>query len=552
MIEKNNEEIKKYPLEKCIENFRKYILGNELNTSQKSYIYNNKKDLLSFGIKGNLSSIYIRPMIYKIFLNHLPIDKSLQQWISITATNRISYTQLKTKYFSSYKNNSKLANNLANSNSKEDNKHNIENDEEIKNIINLDLSRTFQEISLFKDQKIITILFNILYIYNMEHSNTNPYKQGMNEILSILFFSIYPCYFPCKTNLSKNDIINKIDTYNKKSKSDINKKSTNLKKKINISESDKKIVDILFYFFHDENYLEIDLYYLFTELMEKGFNIFYKDDYLQKRCDTILNNKLKIIDYELYKHCINIKVPYQIFLGKWIQSFYNQVTNIYNCIKILDIIISQEFLKNDIDIDIYYIKKNDINAFEYLDCICLSMIKKYREELLKKNNEEFLIFCVTYPEIKDLNEIIQSANNINLTIQTNKIDIHKINENSDKKSSFANNSNKKLFLKKPIKNKIVIKTNTSIYNKYDSNSKFYKDKKLKKNHTIVGNIEPINNNNITPSKSLLQSNKSTKLLEKKNSKLKERKYSFLDKVSSLTHQFDEYKNNNDLIDTYYF
>jgi hypothetical protein len=401
------------------------------------------------------------------------------------------------------------------------------------------------------------MLFNVLYIYSKEKLNKTSYKQGMNEIISILFLSIYPFYFPCKKIITKIDLINAINLYNKRSKIVMNKNNqainnNNLKKYIPHTINNKAALDTLFNFFHDEKYLEVDLYFLFNNLMDKGFNIFFKDDSLQKRCDIIINNKLKIIDSDLYNHCINIQLPHQIFLGKWIQTFFDQLTNVNNCINILDIIISQEYLKNNLNKEINIIKKNDIYEFEYLDCICLSMIKKYREELLKKNNEEFLIFCVTYPEIKDLNEIIQSANNINLIIQTNKIDIHKINENSDKKSSFANTSNKKLLLKKPIKNKIVIKTNTSIYNKYNSNSKFYKDKKLKKNHTIVGNIEPINNNNITPSKSLLQSNKSTKLLEKKNSKLKERKYSFLDKVSSLTHQFDEYINNNDLIDTYYF
>ena len=65
----------------------------------------------------------------------------------------------------------------------------------------------------------------------------------------------------------------------------------NLKKDIDISDNYKKGLDILFNFFQDENYLETDLYYLFNDLMESGFNIFYKDELLQKRCDNIINNK---------------------------------------------------------------------------------------------------------------------------------------------------------------------------------------------------------------------------------------------------------------------
>ena len=178
-------------------------------------------------------------MIYKIFLNHLPIDKSLQQWISITSNNRILYTQLKTKYFSSYQNNPIIANNLTNTNSKEDNKHNIENEKEIKNIINLDLSRTFQEISLFKDQKIITILFNILYIYNMEHLNTNPYKQGMNDICGVFLFVLYKNY-RLTSKFLKDDL------------------------------------SFLYYIFHSNNdFLENDLFIFYSNFMSKGMSELY-------------------------------------------------------------------------------------------------------------------------------------------------------------------------------------------------------------------------------------------------------------------------------------
>ena len=546
----DNEEIKKYPLEKCIENFKRYILSNELNSSQKLY-FNNKQDLLSYGIKGELSSIYLRSMAYQIFLNHLPDNKSLQQWISITINNRISYLQLKSKYIPTNKNIQINTNN--NSYLKLDSK---EKDEEIKFLINLDISRTFQEISLFKEPKIKKILFNVLYIYNMENSNTISYKQGMNEIISILLLSIYPCYFPSKANISKIDIINASNSYDKKNKNPPknDKIIVNLKKNV---ENDKKVIDILFHFFHDENYLENDLYYLFNDLMKKGFNYFYKDDFLQKRCDNIINNKLKLIDSELYNHCINIKVAYPIFLGKWLQSFYDEVTNIYNCIKILDIIISQEYLNNDINnCDIYFIKKNDLYEFQFLDCISLSMIKKYREELLKKNGEDFLIFCLKYPEINNINEIIQQANYINTTIKNNNIDINKINEKLDKKTYLAFSANKKVFFKKQLKNKSSIKKNTNGC-EINDNKFLYKPKKLMKNNTIVGNIDikKTNKSNITsPSKNFIKSeksNKSSKLIETKNNLKESPRFSFFEKMSSISHQFDEYKC-NDLFDPYYF
>ena len=180
MSDQSNEEIKKMPIEKCLASFKKYILGNELIPSKKPFVNKNKEDLLSFGLKGDLSSIHMRPFAYKIFLNSLPIENHLQQWISITFNNRISYLHLKSKYLPSTINNKSLKKNSSNlilktKNIKKNNDININNnekDEEMINLIKLDLSRTFQEISLFNDQKILDMLYNILYIYCKEHSNS--------------------------------------------------------------------------------------------------------------------------------------------------------------------------------------------------------------------------------------------------------------------------------------------------------------------------------------------------------------------------------------------
>ena len=579
MTEKNVIIINKLPTEKCMENFKKYIIGSDFKSPQNSFINKYKEDLLSLGIKGNLSSIYLRPMIYKIFLNHLPIDKNLQQWISITFNNRVSYLHLKSKYFplqTKNKNTIIKYSNKTNINSNENKNNNTliddENDEEIKNIIDLDLSRTLQDISLFKDSKILKILFNVLYIYYKEHLNTTSYKQGMNEIIAILFLSIYPYYFPCKKNITKIDIVNALNIYNKKSKLFLHKSNqnnvSNYNIKKNISHLGNNIpgLEILFNYFHDDKFLEVDLYYLFNDLMDKGFNIFFKEDTFQKRCDNIINNKLKIIDFDLYKHCTNINLAYQIFIGKWIQTFFDQLTNMDNCISILDIIISQEYLKNNLNNEINVIKKNDINKFEYLDCICLSMIKKYRDELLKKNGDEFLIFCLCYPEINNFDEIIQSANYINHTIKIKNLDINKDNENLDKKSTLNTTPKKKINSGKLKKNHLSIKTNKLCFS--EINVKLYKTKKLFKKNTVIDSKDKnkFNTNNTiaitSPSNNCIELDKMNKssncldiktksLRNKKNFKNDEEKNKNKGIGGSFLRLFDNF-NFTDLIDTYYF
>ena len=190
MEEKNEEFLKKQKKEKCLENFKKYILKSSSESNLKSLNLKNKEDLISFGIKGDLSSTYLRPIAYKIFLDLLPIEKSIQQWISMTFSQRMLYSQLKSKYFNKKK----------------------EKEEDNENIIKMDLSRTFPEIQGFNQTKIMNILYNVLYIYTKEHQFN--YKQGMNELLSILFISLYPYYFPCSKNISKIEIINAVNSLN--------------------------------------------------------------------------------------------------------------------------------------------------------------------------------------------------------------------------------------------------------------------------------------------------------------------------------------------------
>ena len=334
MEEKKAEEIlNKQPKEKCIENFKKYILKFTSESTLKSCTFKNKEDLISFGVNGELSSIFLRPLTYKIFLDLFPLEKSIQQWISITFNHRLLYSQLKSKHFNKNK----------------------EEEEESEKMIKLDLSRTFPEIEAFNQNKIIDILYNVLHIYTKEFSIN--YKQGMNEIISILFISLYPYYFPSTKNISKIEIINAINSINinynmhklKKNNTSIinNKKIDN--KFININ-NNKNGFDILYNFFHDENHLEVDLYFLFANLMNKGFDQLYQDNTLQKKYSNIIKNKLNIIDLELYKHCIEINLAYEIFLEKWILSFFDRYTSIENCISLLDIIISHEYKNKKKDI----------------------------------------------------------------------------------------------------------------------------------------------------------------------------------------------------------
>jgi hypothetical protein len=242
------------------------------------------------------------------------------------------------------------------------------------------------------------------------------------------------------------------------------------------------------------------------------------------------------------------------------QCFFDRETNINNCINILDICISQEFLSNDISNNIYYIKKNDLVEFEFLDCICLSMIEKYKNELMTKKEDDFLAFCLCYPEIQNINEIIQLSNQINISLKNNKIEITKINDRFDNKICLKITPKKKMYFGKSLRNDP--KFNSHYFT--ESSTNFYKNKKFSNNALINNNdnkimtckthISTISNENIKNEKT----NKSTKLIDPKKNNIKnkikkddESKNSSVSKFASLSHQFDEFIF-NDLIDAYYF
>ena len=164
-------------------------------------------------------------------------------------------------------------------------------------------------------------MVNILFIWSRENKELS-YKQGMNEILAVLLFSLYPFYFSNNPAISPNDLLNFVKT------------------------DKEKYYKEIYLFFHDQEDLASDLYYLFDAIMNKGikdlfetgsnkkkdilsykkYDLFkqqWTEDYdpldkdwlpLQRRCHLIIKEKLKVIDEELYNHFIKVDLNCEIFL----------------------------------------------------------------------------------------------------------------------------------------------------------------------------------------------------------------------------------------------
>ena len=123
---------------------------------------------------------------------------------------------------------------------------------DIKHLIKIDVDRTFQDRDLFCENSIKEIENNILNLFAKKNQPT-CYKQGMNDILAMLIYSLYPYYM----------------------KSEIKNYNSELFEKW-VKDPKNNIKDI-YLFFHDEKEFQSDLYYLLINIMKFGVNNFYED-----------------------------------------------------------------------------------------------------------------------------------------------------------------------------------------------------------------------------------------------------------------------------------
>ena len=395
------EELKKADLSEVSTIFKNEILLNE-----------NRIDELKEHLEKNnfIKKESLRPIAWKIFLGLIPeeSDKVLEEWIDIIDSKRNEYKNKLEKYCSfSLKKDKSEDPLLINENKDSDDIMKNDNDQNIRNLINLDLIRTHQNIDLFKNNKTKNILFNVLYIYAKESTDL-PYGQGMNELVSFLYICLYPYYFT-KTDKQK------------KSKDEI---------KEYLNDIDTHYEDIYLYF-HDEEEIQSDLFFLFESLMYKGVKDLYAKDEVKKddknynlyelfpdiikdisnedkpiplnlRAFLLIKEKLKLLDKRLYNHFKQINISCNYFLHRWYKCIFIREFEIKDALCLWDKILLYEHQKRRI----YQY------PFLYMDYICLAMIIRIRSRLIKKEEGDCFTILFHYPKVDDISEVIDIAEKI--------------------------------------------------------------------------------------------------------------------------------------------
>jgi hypothetical protein len=201
----------------------------------------------------------------------------------------------------------------------------------------------------------------------------------------------------------------------------------------------------IYLYFHDEDELQSDVFYLFESLMLKGVKDLYGKDDVKKddknynlyelfpdiikdlsneerpiplnlRSSLVIKEKLKIIDIKLYNHFKKIKINCNYFLHRWFKCIFTREFDIKDVSCLWDKIFLYEFTKNDI----YKY------PLVYIDFICVAMIIKIRSKLIKKDENDCFTILFHYPKGDDISELINISEKIGEIIE-NKLNGEKYN-----------------------------------------------------------------------------------------------------------------------------
>ena len=486
---------------------------NELSLIFKEKILLNPyrvENLKKFATEGVLSKELLRPTAWRIFLGVLPNTTSLREWVEIISSQREEFKK-KIKKFCKIK--KFIGDPLGGGTKKKKTSAESYEDSELKIIINKDLDRTRQEIDLFLQSKIKNILANVLYIWSKENPSIS-YRQGMHELLAIIFLVFFPYYFPCtrKPKNTKNDIIEFL-------------------KDIELYKED------IYIFFHDEEEMQSDLFFVFEALMKKGmanlFNpkILDKDDpeykiyeifpqmwkgdsdqnkptYVYRRCDLLIKEKLKSLDNDLYSHFKRVDLNCVVFLQRWLRCIFSIEFPLEDVYILWDYIICNNYINENTQK--YY--------FICMEYICIAMIFKIRDTLKDADQSECFSTLFKYPETKDIMEIIKLSHKVEQAINerlngknSNVYDILGIMKPIESEPShlFSQDVYNQPTTKKtePSSNNYNININTNSSTKEKNNKKIETNKskinneveKVYKNNSInvISNINSTNSNSNT-------------------------------------------------------
>ena len=432
----------KKTLSPCIIAFSNYFLNSE-----DMSILNLK--FINLCKNSNLENEQIRPMAWKIFLKVLPSKENvyIKTWIEKTISDREKFEKIKlNENINSIKYKGDPLTIIAQNKNKNNNWNKFFDGHKLKEIIGKDINRTFQNLKLFQDNYVKELLTDILFYWSIQPENKKmSYRQGMNDLLSILFFAFFPYYFSINNNNNNKNNNNISSFYTKEEK----------EKLISYCKEPIKNARQIYLFFHDEKYLIHDLFTIFSNMMSFGIKKLFEtpldisnnsaliqEDFLNfkmeekeidivyKRALDIYHNMLRNYDEQLFSHLIKNKIDPTTYMVRWLRCLFCREFSYKVCIQLWDIIFLEEFFQSD-------------KKFQFVDYICIAMYENVKSSIIKSKEEEILQLLFKYPQIDSPFELIKNAYKIRSFFEFPQYQGNNMNNNKEIKIEL-NNKNKNI------------------------------------------------------------------------------------------------------------
>jgi hypothetical protein len=254
---------------------------------------------------------------------------------------------------------------------------------EIIKMIKFDVERTNPTDKLFQEPYIRDLETNVLSMFAKNHKNFS-YRQGMNEILSIIISAMYPYYGKSPNSKYTPELFDKW----------VKNPADNAKD--------------IYYFFHDENEFGSDVNIMFENLMAKfGLAKFFEDEskdsktspYFIRRIKNIISKKLSLQDRALYSHFQNQNLDYAMVFQRWFKCLFKREFPLADTFIIWDYILAHEADKNS-------------GMLVYVDYIFLAMVINVKYNLLSRDSNGMFEIFLKYPKISPITNSLKMADDI--------------------------------------------------------------------------------------------------------------------------------------------
>ncbi|EGG13897.1 TBC1 domain family member 5 like protein [Cavenderia fasciculata] len=345
---------------------------------------------------GLLAASPLRGLAWRIFLGCLETDK-MNTWETTISEQRQLYQHLVTTHYVNPRDQQQqqvVFDPLSNDENSPWNK--FFRNQERQKTITLDIERTYQDFEFFQDQQTKDIMLRILFIYSTSTPDIS-YRQGMHELLAPMLYLI----------------THEVEKY---------KKSELEKIEVDPQVLHASWVNIIY----DPNYIEHDVYILFSKLMKTSVHWFgatggagntsptntpvmkhhsLSDDPNKEpqqhnetivvnqaviKCKTI-NNLLRAKDVELYNHLESLDIEPQLYLLRWIRLLFGREFHLEDVLSMWDAIFAYG------------------DNLHLIDFISISMLSFIRDQLIGKDNSSVLKRLFKYPPVEDIQYLIRKA-----------------------------------------------------------------------------------------------------------------------------------------------